>query len=444
MGQRRQILTQVWGYVGWRVREAFFENAAGQRVVGVAGYDVPQDVQLVLQVERRWAARCQGCLGICPRIHERLSSRRWDDLPWAGRPVVIEYAPVRLNCRCGERSVELLAFADRYQRQTRRLQQQLAMECASAPVEHVAARYGLSWDTVYRAEVAALERWQQTRPPPDPTQRGIDEKYLGRRGKRSERFVSIVSDNTTGEPLWIGEGRSEETIKKWIDTQTPEQKRAVKLFVMDMHRAFMNAVRADSDLTDSVIIHDPFHVIKRVGQALDEVRREVLFRAGPELRSVGRGKRWLYLRAWENTTDDQKLELRLLFRANQKLQRAYEIAEEIRGALHAPSRQAMGLAFTRILQRTERRSNVALRSLHDSLRRHLPEFYGLADHRPATGRVEALNNNWEALVRRARGYRNLKYLLLKLRFMVANPIRSADGIKRFKALGLPPPVMKAA
>ena len=50
-----------------------------------------------------------------------------------------------------------------------------------------------------------------------------------------------------------------------------------------------------------------------------------------------------------------------------------------------------------------------------------------------------LNNNWESLVRRGRGYRNHDHLLLKLRFMTANPIRSDDGIKRFLALGLQPP-----
>ena len=60
-------------------------------------------------------------------------------------------------------------------------------------------------------------------------------------------------------------------------------------------------------------------------------------------------------------------------------------------------------------------------------------------HQPPTGRVEALNNNWETLVRRGRGYRNHAYMLRKLRFMVANPIRSVDGIKRFLALGITPP-----
>ncbi len=53
---------------------------------------------------------------------------------------------------------------------------------------------------------------------------------------------------------------------------------------------------------------------------------------------------------------------------------------------------------------------------------------------------ERIHNNWETLVRRARGYRDHDYLLRKLRFMVANPIRTNDGIRRFVALGLTPPM----
>ncbi len=60
----------------------------------------------------------------------------------------------------------------------------------------------------------------------------------------------------------------------------------------------MSVTRRDCSMTSRTV----FHVMKRVGNALDELRRDVFFRAGPELRALGRGKRWLYLRAWENMT----------------------------------------------------------------------------------------------------------------------------------------------
>jgi len=139
-------------------------------------------------------------------------------------------------------------------------------------------------------------------------------------------------------------------------------------------------------------------------------------------------------------SDAQKADLQTLLGHNRTLARAYQIKEELREVLRAPDRAAMEVGLQRILRRTARRDIVALRRLHDVLNERWNEILALAEHRPPTGRIEALNNNWETLVRRARGYRNYNYLLRKLRFMTANPIRSEDGIRRFLALGITPPM----
>jgi transposase len=184
--------------------------------------------------------------------------------------------------------------------------------------------------------------------------------------------------------------------------------------------------------------------MKRAGEALDELRRQIFFRAGPELRAVGRGTRWLVLRAWEKTTEAQRVQLRQLFALNGRLAHAYQVVEELRVALRAPDRDDMLASISSVLRHTRRRDNVPMRKLHDSLLEHLPEIVALGEHRPPTGRIEALNNNWETLVRRARGYRQHTYLLRKLRFMVVNPIRSTGGVERFLALGLTPPLPRQA
>jgi len=133
--------------------------------------------------------------------------------------------------------------------------------------------------------------------------------------------------------------------------------------------------------------------------------------------------------------------LRELLGHNRTLARGYEIREELGDlVLCAPDRTSMEKGLDRILRRTRQFEPRALRRLHDTLNERYNEIVALAEHRPATGRIEALNNNWETLVRRARGYRNHNYLLRTLRFMVANPIRTNDGLKRFLALGLTPPM----
>ena len=329
MGQRGKILTQITGFRGWKVAEAYWEDSSGRRVYPIAGYDIIGDAVLVLRMVRRWTARCPHCLGLCTKCHERRKPRRWKDLPWAGRRVVIEYAPERIKCkRCGSHGSELLVWADPKQRQTRRLQQHLALDAFSMPLSHVSSKYGLSWHTIRRAEFDAIRRWEQTCPAEPLRMVGVDEKYLGRRNNLPEDFVTIVSNLESGRPLWIGYGRSSATLKSWLDTLTVPQKAVIQVFAMDMHEPYRKAVQEDSDLAHADIAHDPFHVMKRAGEAVTDLRRQVFFRAGGQLRAVGRGTRWLVLKAWERTNEEERGTLRRLFSYNGKLARAYRGPED--------------------------------------------------------------------------------------------------------------------
>ena len=73
--------------------------------------------------------------------------------------------------------------------------------------------------------------------------------------------------------MWIGKGRGEDTLKRWLQSLSPEQKATIELFAMDMHRAYWNAVDNTRGLEHAAIVHDPFHVMKLAGQMLDELRR---------------------------------------------------------------------------------------------------------------------------------------------------------------------------
>jgi YD repeat-containing protein len=56
LGQRTRILTQLFGFDGWRVAEAYFEAPDGAWVVPVGTYLPPPEVRLVVRMQRRWLA----------------------------------------------------------------------------------------------------------------------------------------------------------------------------------------------------------------------------------------------------------------------------------------------------------------------------------------------------------------------------------------------------
>ena len=58
MGQRARILTEIFGFRGWKVVDAFFEDENGQLVFPLRDFRTMPGVRLVLRVERQWLPRC--------------------------------------------------------------------------------------------------------------------------------------------------------------------------------------------------------------------------------------------------------------------------------------------------------------------------------------------------------------------------------------------------
>src|SRR5215471_2640254 len=141
---------------------------AWSRILNLDGYRV-KDVgfkadgefpRLRIDIERRSGKRyrCSGCNLVTGRVRDA-KMRTWDDLPWGRNRVTLRYRLRRLNCRqCGIRT-ERIGFADPKARVTRRLRQQIGLDCQSMPVSHAAVRHGVSWGKARRAEYAFLQEW---------------------------------------------------------------------------------------------------------------------------------------------------------------------------------------------------------------------------------------------------------------------------------------------
>jgi transposase len=128
-------------------------------VLGLSGFrvvtmDEAESRRLTIRIERRGVRRytCSGCgrrtCSGCGRRTGRVRSSRdrtWDDLPWAAHHVTLVYPQRRLVCRsCGIRT-ERIEFADPKARVTRRLRQQIGVDCQSMPTSHAAVRHEVSW-----------------------------------------------------------------------------------------------------------------------------------------------------------------------------------------------------------------------------------------------------------------------------------------------------------
>ena len=104
---------------------------------------------------------------------------------------------------------------------------------------------------------------------------GVDEIYFGKHMK----FITVVSNLKTGEPLWFGQDRKQETLDEFFRTQlTERQRKRIEAACVDMWRPFTNSI--EHWAPNCRIVYDKFHVLQHANKAIDEVRRAEFFRKG--------------------------------------------------------------------------------------------------------------------------------------------------------------------
>jgi transposase len=284
----------------------------------------------------------------------------------------------------------------------------VGLACESAAARQVARQFKLAAGTVRAIDQRYLERWAKSRKKPVLRQMGVDEIYLG----KTQKFLTVVSNLESGEPLWFGKDRKEETLDEFFGEElTAMQRGRITAACVDMWEPFTVSILKWAP--QCRIVFDKFHVMQHANKAVDEVRRAEFFRKGGRMRGLVKGKRWLLLTRWVNLDAKKRQLLNELFRLNRKMMKAYLLKESL----------------DRLW--TYRYEGAALRYLHqwiDQLRwQRLEPFKKLAEmllrHQEGLlnycrvpvrfGVVEAVNSNIKALLRRGRGYKNLRYLLLK-------------------------------
>ena len=400
---------------------------AGFRVVTVESDGEGADRRLTIRIERRGVRRyaCSGCGRRTGRIRST-GDRTWDDLPWASHPVTLVYAQRRVRCRhCGIRT-ELIGFADAKARVTRRLRQQIGVDCQSMPTSHAAVRHGVSWGKARRAEHAFLREWDAHRPRRRPRHLGADEIHRG----KAQKFFTVLSDLVHGEVVGLAKDRTEASLTGLLTTcLDARQRSAVEAVCTDMHRPYVNAVA--QQLPQAETVFDKFHVLQHASAALDDVRRQEFFRAGAVMRTFGRGKRWLLLRRWKTVRGSKRTALQELFTANRRLFKAYVLREQLDRLWTYTTRDGVARFLFDWLKALRWQRLPEMEKLGDTLVNHYEGIAAYCDHPVRFGVVESLNTTIKAVLRRARGMRDDAMLLLKLKWATARPIRSASDLARF-------------
>jgi transposase len=392
------------------------------KVLGWPGYKVYRhEVNEALKTLKLWVRRKRGnrklvCSSCGRKLAETYDSyeREVRDLPCFEFRTTVVVELYRVRCPdCGVKTEKVPQLPSKAPF-SKRFEDAVGLACESAAVRRVARQFGLASSTVRAIDVRYLRRWAAGRRKPALRQMGVDEIYLGKK----QKFLTVVSNLQTGEPLWFGWERKKETLDQFFQTQLSVfQRGAIQAACVDMHEPSRMSLKQWAP--QCRLVYDKFHVMKHANEAVSEVRKAEFFRKGGAARELIKGKHWLLLTRWVHLNTNKKRQLNALFALNRRVMKAYLLKESLDRLWSYTYEGAMLRYLQSWIDQLRWQRLKPMEKLARMLLNHLEGILNYCRTKVPLGVVEAINGNIKALLRRGRGYRDIDYLLLKAQRLAA-------------------------
>jgi transposase len=296
---------------------------------------------------------------------------------------------------------------------TKRFAWFVGRRCRATTVKEVAEELFLDWHTVKELDKQYMAEQLRRAGTPAPKVIGIDEIAVA----KGHQYRIVVSDLERGRPIWFGgQDRSAASLGCFFAWLGPEKCGKIRLAVMDMWPAFRIATLEQGHAPQAAILYDKFHILKHLSEAMDKVRKREYARLSGKDRRFIKGQRYTLLTHWGNLKAAGRAALKLLFKVNKRLHKAYLLKESF-GQLwdyHTPGWARRFFEQWRDALRWQRllpfQKFAALVAAHwDGI-----EAYCHAENKVPLGFVEGINNKIRAIQRQAYGFRDEEYLRLKI------------------------------
>ena len=362
--------------------------------------------RLLVHVEARRGSRgyCSGCGRKGPG-YDRQAVQHWEFVPFWNLPLLLSYAPRRIDCRrCGGPKVELLPWSEGKSRQTTSYRWFLAGWAKKLSWQEVARSFGTSWDSVYRSVQMAVAWGLAHRDLSGIEAIGVDEVAW----QKGHRYLTVVYQiSGVKRLLWVAEHRKLRSLLGFFRMLGPQRSAQLKYVCSDMWRAYLTVIARKAG--QAIHVLDRYHVVAKMNKAIDEVRAAEAKRLKADGHEpVLLHSRWCLLKRAANRTAKQTAKLADLMKYNLKTVKAYLLKEEFQrfwDYRSIPYAAGFLVEWCRKVRRTKIEPMVKVANTieeHGELILNYIEAKGMI----SAGIVEGLNNKLKLHTKRAYGFRS--------------------------------------
>lgn len=381
-----------------------------RKVVGVItlfAVGMAWDGGLLVKVRpRRRRSRCGRCGGRAPR-YDRSRPRRWRHHSLGGARVWLQYAPWRVHCpTCGVRT-EQVEWARHGSGFTRAFEENVAYLAQTMDKTSVQRVLGINWRTVGAIVHRVVRERLDGKRLDELRVIGVDEFSYRKR----HRYLTVVVDHERRRVVWASEGKSSETLGRFFLDLGPERAARIERVTIDMSAGFMKALA--EHVPRAQVVFDRFHVQRLLTDAVDEVRRAEVARAGDRAQFI-KGSRFVLLKNPWNLTRGERRTLATLQRTNSRLYRAYLLKEALAQALDYKQPNRAWRALNDWLAWAMRSRLKPIVKAAKTIKKHRSGILAYVETRLTNGLVEGINNHLRVIARRAYGFHTPQALISML------------------------------
>lgn len=380
----------------------------------VTGYGIEreekQDILHLYGEINSKVAICPSCHSLSTTVKEYKERCVRDCDVWDKR-TFLHFQTRRFECpECGHRFTEELKAIAWRRRQTIRFERQVYEACLGNSKKRTAETFHLSYTTVNRI----FKRWAKKE---RNGKRfglvrvlGIDEISLK---KRHKQFAVVISDLERHCVLAVLPDRKHETLKKWLDTLSDEQRAAIKTVSMDMWGPYRHFFK--KHLPTARRVADRFHVMQQLNKQLGKARLAYQRQADQDAQAVLKGCRWLFVMARDNLSEKQEQKLMTALEVAPELKQIYLLKEEFRLVFERVEDKQQAQRFLQAwICKAQASGSKQLRIFVKTLRNWWSEILNYFDRRITNGFVEGINRAIRGIIWRAYGFRNFENFKLQI------------------------------
>ena len=349
---------------------------------------------------------------VCPEtgeagtLYDHREERTWRHRNISGCMCYVHCRVPRVETSSGIKTIEV-PWASRSSRVT------YAFECIVVEVlketknqTKTAELLNCSFNQIHRIMHRCVARGMARRTLADILHVSIDEKAL----KRGHVYATVVCDSTRGIVLDVGLGRTKKGTIELLLLIFAGISDKVETITADMWRAFRGAVEVV--FPKAALIHDRFHLIKYLNDALNKVRRREVKQHPKELK----GSRFALLKNEENRTESQEEIFQVIQEANLEVSVAWRLREDFKAIFNCTSYAEAEKDVNLWIDSVEKTGMKEVIKVAKMFKEHFTGVCNALCHPQSNAQAERMNGKIQEIKSIGRGFRRFENFRVAILF----------------------------